>query len=101
MADIELAERGHIVVDQQMRTSDPHIFAVGDAVEVTDRTSGAPTVLPLAGPANRQGRVVADVIAGRKASFSGVQGTAIVGAFGTTAAITGMSEKLCSWHHRL
>jgi rhodanese-related sulfurtransferase len=76
-----------------MRTTDRHIFAVGDAVEVTDVVTGQETVLPLAGPANRQGRVAADAIAGRDTSFRGVQATAVVGLFGLTVASTGASEK--------
>ena len=64
MAGIELGQRGGIRVDEQMRTSDPDIFAVGDAVEVRDFVTGQWSLIPLAGPANRQGRIVADVIAG-------------------------------------
>ncbi len=92
-AGLELNQRGAIVVDEHMRTSDPHIYAVGDAVEVTDAVLGGPTMLPLAGPANRQARIAADNICGRPSTFRGVQGTAIVRAFGLTAACTGASEK--------
>jgi rhodanese-related sulfurtransferase len=76
-----------------MRTSDPKIWAVGDAVEVRDVTTGQWSLIPLAGPANRQGRVAADVICGRNSRFRGVQGTAICGVFGLTVASTGASEK--------
>lgn len=94
MAGLTLGERGGIRVDAQMRTSDPDIFAVGDAVEVKDFVTGQWTLIPLAGPANRQGRIVADVIAGRNASFRGTQGTSIVGVFDLVVAATGASEKL-------
>jgi rhodanese-related sulfurtransferase len=76
-----------------MRTSDPTIWAVGDAVEVHDVVTGQETVLPLAGPANRQGRVAAESIAGRATKFRGVQATAVVGVLGLTVASTGASEK--------
>ncbi len=90
---LELGPRGHIRTDDRMRTSDPRIFAVGDAVEVREAVTGASTAVPLAGPANRQGRIAADVIAGRDSRFRGVQATAVVGAFGMTLAATGASEK--------
>jgi NADPH-dependent 2,4-dienoyl-CoA reductase/sulfur reductase-like enzyme/rhodanese-related sulfurtransferase len=93
MAGIEIGERGGIRVDDQMRTSNPDIFAVGDAVEVKDFVTGAWSLVALAGPANRQGRIAADVIAGRGSRFRGTQGTAIIGLFGGTAAWTGASEK--------
>lgn len=92
-AGLELGERGGIKVDDQMRTSDPKIWAVGDAVEVRDSVLGGSLLMPLAGPANRQGRVAADVICGRNAHFRGVQGTAICGVFTCAAALTGASEK--------
>jgi NADPH-dependent 2,4-dienoyl-CoA reductase/sulfur reductase-like enzyme len=75
-AGLSLGERGGIRVDEQMRTSDPHIFSVGDAVEVCDRVTGIWTLLALAGPANRQGRIAADAICGLPAAFHGTQGTA-------------------------
>jgi len=90
---LELGERGGIKVDDQMRTSDPHIWAVGDAVETRDIVTGQATILPLAGPANRQGRIAADVICGRDSRFRGVQGTAICGVFDIAVASTGASEK--------
>ncbi len=92
-ADLAIGARGGIVVDEQMRTSDPYIYAVGDAVEVRDWVSGTPTLIPLAGPANRQGRIAADAICGRDSKFRGVQGTSIVGLFGLQVASTGASEK--------
>jgi rhodanese-related sulfurtransferase len=76
-----------------MRTNNPDIYAVGDAVEVRDVVTGTDTLLALAGPANRQGRIAADAILGRPSRFRGVQGTAIIGLFGTTVAWTGASEK--------
>jgi rhodanese-related sulfurtransferase len=92
-AALEIGPRGGIVVDAQMRTSDPKIWAVGDVVEVQDVLTGQETVLPLAGPANRQGRVAAESIAGRATHFRGVQATAVVGVLGLTVASTGASEK--------
>jgi NADPH-dependent 2,4-dienoyl-CoA reductase/sulfur reductase-like enzyme/rhodanese-related sulfurtransferase len=93
-AGLELGERGGIRVDEQMRTSDPNIFAVGDAIEVKDYITGQWAHIALAGPANRQGRIAADVIAGRDARFRGTQGTSIIGLFGAAAAWTGVSEKM-------
>ena len=92
-AGLEIGPRGGIVVDAQVRTSDPKIWAVGDVVEVQDVLTGQDTVLPLAGPANRQGRVAAESIAGRATHFRGVQATAVVGVLGLTVASTGASEK--------
>ena len=92
-AGLPLGSRGGIVVDAQMRTPDPYTWAVGDAVEAPDVVTGQETVLPLAGPANRQGRVAAEAIAGRVTSFRGVQATAVVGVLGLTVASTGASEK--------
>jgi NADPH-dependent 2,4-dienoyl-CoA reductase/sulfur reductase-like enzyme/rhodanese-related sulfurtransferase len=89
---LELGARGGIRVDAHMRTSDPDIFAVGDAVEVRDVVTGAELLVPLAGPANRQGRIAADAIFGRPTRFRGVQATAVCGAFGLTVAMTGASE---------
>ena len=92
-AGLELGERGGIRVDRQMRTSDPRIWAVGDAVEVRNRVTGQWELIPLAGPANRQGRVAADAICGRDAHFDGVQATAVCGFFAMTVALTGATEK--------
>lgn len=90
---LELGPRGGIHVDAHMRTSDPAIWAVGDAVEVRDFVSDAPALIPLAGPANRQGRIAADNILGRSTEYKATQGTAIVKVFGLTFAMTGASEK--------
>jgi NADPH-dependent 2,4-dienoyl-CoA reductase/sulfur reductase-like enzyme/rhodanese-related sulfurtransferase len=92
-AGLPIGSRGGIVVDAQMRTADPHVWAVGDVVEVPDVLTGQDTVLPLAGPANRQGRVAAESIAGRVTQFRGIQATAVVGVLGLTVASTGASEK--------
>ena len=93
MADLEIGDLGGIRVDEHMRTSDPHIFAVGDAVEVEDFVTGQWSLVALAGPANRQGRIAADVIAGRDSRYRGTQGTSIIQLFGSAAAWTGASEK--------
>jgi NADPH-dependent 2,4-dienoyl-CoA reductase/sulfur reductase-like enzyme/rhodanese-related sulfurtransferase len=92
-AGLEIGERGGIRVDEHMRTSDPDIFAVGDAIEVKDFVTGQWSLIALAGPANRQGRIAADVIAGRDSRYRGTQGTSIIGLFGGAAAWTGASEK--------
>jgi NADPH-dependent 2,4-dienoyl-CoA reductase/sulfur reductase-like enzyme/rhodanese-related sulfurtransferase len=94
MAGIEIGQRGGIRVDEHMRTSDPDIFAVGDAAEVRDFVTGQWTLIPLAGPANRQGRIAADVIAGRDSRFRGTQGTSICKIFEGVIAQTGASEKV-------
>ncbi len=93
-AGLEIGERGGIRVDDQMHTSDPNIFAVGDAIEVKDFITGQWAHIPLAGPANRQGRIAAEVIVGRDSHFRGTQGTSIIGLFGGAAACTGVSEKM-------
>jgi NADPH-dependent 2,4-dienoyl-CoA reductase/sulfur reductase-like enzyme/rhodanese-related sulfurtransferase len=93
MAGLEIGDRGGIRTDEQMRTSQPDIFAVGDAVEVKDFVTGEWSLVALAGPANRQGRIAADVIAGRDSRYRGTQGTAIIGILGGVAAWTGASEK--------
>ena len=93
MAGIEVGELGGIRVDEHMRTSDPDIFAVGDAVEVRDFVTGESSLIALAGPANRQARIAAEVIVGRESRFRGTQGTAVVGLFGSTVAWTGANEK--------
>ena len=93
MAGVEVGALGGVRVDDQMRTSDPDIFAVGDAVEKKDCISGEDCLVALAGPANRQGRIAADVIAGRDSHFRGTQGTAILGVFGAAVAWTGVNEK--------
>ena len=93
MAGLTIGERGGIRVDDQMRTSNPDIFAVGDAIEVKDFVTGEWSLIALAGPANRQGRIAADVIAGRDSRFRGTQGTSVIGLFGAVAAWTGVGEK--------
>jgi NADPH-dependent 2,4-dienoyl-CoA reductase/sulfur reductase-like enzyme/rhodanese-related sulfurtransferase len=93
MAGIKVGDLGGIRVNEHMVTSDPDILAVGDAVEVKDFVTGKWTLIPLAGPANRQGRIAADVIAGRKSKFRGTQGTSICKLFGAAIAQTGVSEK--------
>ena len=92
-AGLEVGPRGGIRVNEHLQTSDPDIYAVGDAIEVKDVVSGDPTQVPLAGPANRQGRIAADNVFGRSVTYRGTQGTAIVGVFDRTAAMTGASEK--------
>jgi NADPH-dependent 2,4-dienoyl-CoA reductase/sulfur reductase-like enzyme/rhodanese-related sulfurtransferase len=93
-AGLEVGPRGGIRVNEHLQTSDPDIYAVGDAIEVKDFVTGEPTQVPLAGPANRQGRIAADNIFGRAARYRGTQGTAIVRVFERTAALTGASEKV-------
>ncbi len=92
-ADLEVGPCGGIAVDESFRTSDPDIYAVGDAVEKRDAVDGVGVLVPLANTANRQGRLVADAIAGRPAADRPVLGTAIVGVFGLQVATTGWSEK--------
>ena len=93
-AGLEIGQRGGIRVDEHMTTSDPDILAVGDAVEVKDFVTGQWTLIPLAGPANRQGRIAADVIAGRKSRYRGTQGTSICKIFEGEIGQTGPSEKV-------
>ncbi len=97
-AGLKLGIRRSIAVDEQLRTSDPAIYAIGDAVEVTQTISGEETLLPLASPANRQGRMVADIISGIKRRYDGTLGTSIVKVFTLTAAMAGLNEKML---HRL
>jgi len=92
-AELTVGPRGGIRVNASLQTDDPDIYAVGDAIEVKDFVLGCPTQVPLAGPANRQGRIAADNIFGRSSEYRGTQGTAILGLFGLTAAMTGASEK--------
>lgn len=92
-AGLEIGRLGGIRVNDQMFTSDERIWAVGDAVEARDFVSGEWSLFPLAGVANRQGRIAADVILGREARFRGVQGTIVCKVFNVTVAATGMSEK--------
>lgn len=93
-AGLQVGERNGIVTDGSLRTDDPDIYAVGDAIQVTDPVLGVPTQIPLAGPANRQGRMVADVIAGRPVTpYRGTWGTSIVKVCRLTAASVGLTEK--------
>lgn len=94
-AGLALGARGHIVVDEFMRTSDPNIYAAGDAVETKDRVMGGAVSIPLGGPANRQGRVAADhVFLGAKARpYPGSLGTAIVRSFDVAVGVTGWTEQ--------
>ena len=93
---IVLGPRRGIQVNAQMQTSDPSIYAAGDAVEVTDTITGEHALIALAGPANRQGRIVADHIFGRDSAYTSTQGTAIVKVFEMTGGGTGASEKTLS-----
>ena len=89
---IDVNARGAIVVDAAMRTNLPDIYAVGDAVQVTDLVTGEPAFIPLAGPANKQGRIAADNICGLASSYRGTQGSAVLKLFDMTVATTGLSE---------
>lgn len=93
-AGLILGATGGILVDEYMQTSDPYIYAVGDVVEVKDHVSGQPARMPLAGPANKQGRIAADNICGRKEKYTGTQGTSILKIFDITATCTGNNEKV-------
>ena len=93
-AGLEIGERGGIKVDTTMRTSDPDIYAVGDAIQMEDFVTGLPTMTALAGPANKQGRIAADNALGRKSMFKGTLGSMVVKVFDLTVASTGASEKV-------
>ena len=92
-AGLKLNERGGITVNEFMQTSDPDVYAAGDAVEVVDAVTGQPSQIPLAGPANRQGRIVADNIFGKKSTYKSTLGTAILKVFQMTGGCTGASER--------
>jgi len=92
-AGLDVGPRGGIRVNEYLQTSDSDIYAVGDAIEARDAVTSDATQIPLAGPANRQGRLAADNIFGRPSKYRGTQGTAILGFFDRTAAMTGQSEK--------
>lgn len=92
-AGLEMNARGGIVVDDMLKTSDPSIYAVGDVIEVEDFISGERTMIPLAGPANKQGRIAANNIAGAEERYEGTQGTSVAKVFDLTAATTGANEK--------
>lgn len=95
-AGLEVTDRGAIVVNEHMQTSDPDVYAVGDAVAIRDFVTGEPAVIPLAGPANRQARIAADHCFGRPSSYRGTQGTSIVRVFDLVVGQTGGSEKSLS-----
>ncbi|WP_294413473.1 FAD-dependent oxidoreductase [uncultured Ruminococcus sp.] len=90
---ITLNSRGSIIVNSNMQTNFPDIYAVGDAVEVKDYITGSPAFIPLAGPANKQGRIAADNIAGIPSEYQGTQGSAVLKLFDMTIATTGLNEK--------
>jgi len=93
-AGLKIGERGGIRVDDHMKTSDEHIYAVGDAVEVIDFVTRQPALIPLAGPANRQARIAADNIFGRDSIYKDTQGTSICKVFNMAIGMTGLSEKM-------
>ncbi len=93
-AGLKIGVSGGIEVNEYMQTSDENIYAVGDAVEVKDFISGNPALIPLAGPANKQGRIAANNIAGIKEKFEGTQGTSIVKIFDISVAVTGNNERI-------
>jgi NADPH-dependent 2,4-dienoyl-CoA reductase/sulfur reductase-like enzyme len=97
-AGLKVGKSGGITVDASMRTSDPDIYAVGDAVEVRDFITGSPMVVALAGPANKEGRIAADNAMGRSTVFKGTLGTSIAKVFDLSVAITGLSEKRLLLH---
>ncbi|MCK8486805.1 FAD-dependent oxidoreductase [Paenibacillus sp. MBLB2552] len=90
---MELGPRGHIIVSDKLETSIPDIYAVGDAVEVVDFVNDSKTAIPLAGPANKQGRIAADNVCGLGTTYKGSQGTSIIKVFGLTGAATGNNER--------
>ena len=92
-AGLTLNERGGIVTDDYLRTDDENIYAAGDVVQVTDVVSGNKTMVPLAGPANKMGRIVADNITGGNEAYKGTQGSSVAKVFDLTAATTGSNEK--------
>jgi NADPH-dependent 2,4-dienoyl-CoA reductase/sulfur reductase-like enzyme/rhodanese-related sulfurtransferase len=97
-ADLKIGTTGGIRVDSTMKTSDPHIYAVGDAVEVKDLVTDFSTLTALAGPANKQARIAADNALGRKSIFAGTIGTSVVKVFDMVAASTGANEKFLKKH---
>lgn len=92
-AGIDCGPRGHIAVDEQMRTSAKDVYAVGDVIQVTDFMTGEKTAIPLAGPANRQGRLAAENMLGGNRTYAGTQGSSVVKVFNIAAASTGMTEE--------
>ncbi|OLS34904.1 CoA-disulfide reductase [Alkalihalophilus pseudofirmus] len=92
-AGLELGERGGIIVNEYLQTSQEDIYAVGDAIEVVDYINGIKAMIPLAGPANRQGRIAANNMMGKKEKYQGTMGTSIAKVFDLTVAATGNNEK--------
>jgi NADPH-dependent 2,4-dienoyl-CoA reductase/sulfur reductase-like enzyme/peroxiredoxin family protein/TusA-related sulfurtransferase/rhodanese-related sulfurtransferase len=92
-AGLEVGPRGHIVVNEHLQTSDKDIYAIGDVIQVINPITGQPTAIPLAGPANRQGRLAADHIAGREVAYQGTLGTSIAKVFDLAVAATGMNAR--------
>ena len=92
-AELELGLANSIKVNRHLQTSDPDIFAVGDAIQVENFITQNASLIPLAGPANKQGRIAADNVCGRQVEFAGVQGSAVLKVFDMTAASTGLNEK--------
>ena len=92
-AGLAVNNRGAILTDDHLQTNDPDIYAIGDAIAVTNTISGQPDYIPLAGPANKQGRMVADILCGYEKSYRGTQGSSVIKLFDMTAASTGLSEK--------
>ena len=90
---ITLDERGAILVDETMQTNVPHVYAVGDAVKIKHFVNGKSVHIPLAGPANKQGRIAADQIAGKNTTYKGTQGSSVLKICGKTFAMTGLNEK--------
>lgn len=92
-AGIEVNEKGAIVVNSKMKTSNDDIYAVGDAIQVMDFVNKKPTMIPLAWPANRQGRLVADILSGKNVEYKGTLGSLVAKVFDLTVAATGNNEK--------
>ena len=92
-AGLAVSAKGALIVDDHMRTSDPNVWAVGDAVQITNKVTGQPGFVPLAGPANKQGRIAADNMFGFDAVYDGTQGSSAMKFFDMTVACTGISEK--------
>jgi NADPH-dependent 2,4-dienoyl-CoA reductase/sulfur reductase-like enzyme/rhodanese-related sulfurtransferase/TusA-related sulfurtransferase len=93
---LKVGQRGHIIVDEHMRTSDPYIYAVGDVVQTKNLITSQPTAIPLAGPANKQGRIAADNVAGRNSVYKGILGASVLKVFDITIAFVGLNEKQLS-----
>ncbi len=96
---INLSQKGHILTDERMRTNFESVFAGGDGAMITDYLTGNPTSIPLAGPANRQGRIIADQIAGLTSTYKGSMGTSILKVFDLAVASTGMNERVAKLNH--